>query len=119
MSNATTPRKPRQPKAKPQRFCRLVTDPDTLETTLVIRQVAASGKETVDAYALEDVGSHDGRGFSLTKPDGTVYHVEATAAGRSCDCKGFTRWGHCKHCEALAALAEKGRLSPVCEPAAA
>src|SRR5262245_51508731 len=66
MSEPTTTRKPRQ-RRKPQRFTRLSSDPDTLTTTLTIRSVSPSGKETTDTYVLDEIGSEDqdGRGFSL------------------------------------------------------
>ncbi len=104
----------RKPRAKPQRFCKLVGHPDNLETSLVIRQVSASGKETVDRYTFAEIGSDSGRGFALTKEDGTVYHVELTAAGKTCECKGFTRHGHCKHADGISALVTAGKLPPVC-----
>jgi hypothetical protein len=118
MANST-PSTARRQRRKPDRFARLSSDPATLSTTLTIRQVSATGKETVDTYVLDEIGSgeQDGRGFSLTKPDGTVYHCELTATVKHCDCPGFTRWQHCKHTDALVALIGKGKLpAPVCEP---
>ena len=118
MTNTTQPAALRQPKArkprpKPERFARIVTDAETLTCSLVIRTVAQpSGKETVDTYMLEEIGTDTpgARGFSLTKEDGTVYNVELDGGWKSCDCKGHTRHQHCKHGVALAALIHRGRL---------
>jgi hypothetical protein len=111
---STTVQAPRQrkPRQKPQRFVRLTDNPETMVTTLTIKQVSASGKETIDVYTLEEIGSDTkgARGFSLTKEDGTVYNVELDGGFHSCDCKGHERHGHCKHAEALAKLLELRRL---------
>ena len=79
---------------------------------LTLRQVAPKGKETVDTYALEVLLSEmGGRGVELTKDDGTTYHVLLNGpAASTCDCKGFTSHGHCKHCESLRALEAQGEL---------
>jgi len=43
-------------------------------------------------------------------PDQKVYHVHLDRQGQTCDCKGFLRWGHCKHASALATLRQHGKL---------
>jgi hypothetical protein len=118
MTNTTAAAAPRQPKArkprqKPERFARIAAHPETLTCSLVIRTVARpSGKESVDRYALEEIGTDTvgARGFSLTKEDGTVYNVELDGGWKSCDCKGHANHRHCKHADALAALIHRGRL---------
>jgi hypothetical protein len=60
----------------------------------------------------------DGRAFKLLKPLGEsgtdisedAYHVFCGRNGqdRQCDCKGFSRHGHCKHVEAARALIANG-----------
>jgi hypothetical protein len=115
MTQSTTTRKPRQrkPRQKPMRFARIVNDAETLVCTLVIRTVEQpSGRETVDTYTVEDIGTdrQGARGISLTNPDGTVYNLELDGGYRSCDCKGHERHGHCKHADAVAKLIELGRL---------
>jgi hypothetical protein len=39
------------------------------------------------------------KAFRLQKEtgDGQVYDVHLTDQGPRCNCKGFVRWGHCKH----------------------
>jgi hypothetical protein len=37
-------------------------------------------------------------------------HLAGQGSHSSCECKGFLRWGHCKHVEALEALAASGKL---------
>lgn len=42
---------------------------------------------------------------------GEVHHVERTAEGVvGCDCKGFTRWNHCRHQAATVVLAQRGLI---------
>jgi hypothetical protein len=52
----------------------------------------------------------EGQAGSDREADG--YDVFVSWDGRTCrcDCKGFTRWGHCKHAAALAALVANGWL---------
>jgi hypothetical protein len=76
-----------------------------------IIDITVSGKTT--SYFVRNIPSDFGRGFSLEKTgpqDGEVYHVLLEEDGRSCDCKGFTRHGHCKHPDALLKLVQLGKL---------
>lgn len=41
-----------------------------------------------------------------------VYCVCLAGDESTCECKGFSRWGHCKHVEGLSALAQAGALLP-------
>jgi hypothetical protein len=60
----------------------------------------------------------DGRAFHLAKPDGESgtdpeagsydVFVGRNPADRTCQCKGFERWGRCKHVLACRALIENG-----------
>src|SRR5438105_466201 len=98
MAHATQARPPRQRK-KPARFCKLTTYPDG-SRALVIRQLLSAKREQVDAYALAEIGADTGRGFHLTKPDGTVYAVNILTEHESCECPGHLQHGHktrCKH----------------------
>jgi hypothetical protein len=98
-------RKPRKAKKKQERFCRIVKDQTGVRTL----RLTIDGK--VDLYDLQDIASDYGRGFALTKPDGTVYHVNLDGPLCStCDCPGFTKWSKCKHRDSLAALEAAGRL---------
>jgi hypothetical protein len=59
-----------------------------------------------------------GRGFRLVKAEGepgsdpteSSYDVFVSRGGqdRLCQCKGFTRWGHCRHLAAAEALVSNG-----------
>jgi hypothetical protein len=107
-SPSTQPRKAR----KPQRFVRLNGD------SLTIRQVFSAKRETVDVYAVKEVGTDDetSRGFSFTKQDGTVYHVECSPTHRACDCLGGLQHSNCKHADSVAALLSRGQLGGYPEP---
>src|SRR5262245_41592852 len=81
------------------RFCKLVRYPDG-SRALVIRQVLSKNREQVDGYTLTERGADCGRGFQLTKPDGTRYAVNVLSEHESCECPGLLQHGHrpvCKH----------------------
>jgi hypothetical protein len=63
-------------------------------------------------YYFRRIPADFGQGFEMAKPDGTVYHVCLAGKKSTCECKGFGRWGHCKHLEVLEALLAKGKLTP-------
>ena len=69
-------------------------------------------KTTTGVYYFRRVPADFGQGFLVTKPDGTVYHVNVAGKKSTCECKGFLRWGHCKHVEVLEALTAAGKLAP-------
>jgi hypothetical protein len=91
---------------------------------LVIRQ---HGKGKDGAYRVtERPCDWAGRAFHFEKigggtdPDATSYDVLIGQHDRRCDCKGFTRHGHCRHTEAILAILENEFLwsrpaAPVCE----
>jgi hypothetical protein len=54
------------------------------------------------AFRLEKADAGDG--------PGEVYDVLLDGARSSCDCKGFLRWGHCKHLESIEGLRAAGRV---------
>jgi hypothetical protein len=111
-------RKPRKPRAKPQRFARLDGKPTVDEPAVLTLHVG--GDET--AYSLRIVSSDFGEVLRLTKlipteggpPElGEVYDVileDAYTSAPTCTCKGHGRWGHCKHADAVKALHDAGRL---------
>jgi hypothetical protein len=73
-----------------------------------------------DHYYLRMIPCDFGHGFALTKLEGdcgTTYHValDTTAGRHSCECKGFLRWGHCKHVEGLLAMAAAGQFARAVE----
>lgn len=53
-----------------------------------------------------------GRGFAMHRTGlGTLYHVRVgEAEDCDCDCRGFLRWGYCKHVLGLLALIQAGKL---------
>jgi hypothetical protein len=38
------------------------------------------------------------------------YDLEVGGGHRSCECKGFLRWGHCKHVDSVQSLITSGAL---------
>jgi len=107
MTNAIAKPAPRQRK-KPARFCKLTRQ--GADTVLVIRQVRPRAGDTIDTYRLESIASDHGKGLLLHKPDGTSYALLLSGPDSTCDCKGFDSHGHCKHCESLLALQQRGKL---------
>ena len=118
MTNATAKPTPRQRK-KPARFCKLVRQGQ--DVVLVIRQRYLRKGDVLDTYGAEAFPSQMGeRGIELTKPDGTVYHVNLDSRASTCDCPGSEQHGWhadqngeqtaCKHVMALLALQQRGRL---------
>jgi hypothetical protein len=74
-----------------------------------------TGKDTA-FYLLTTLAATVGAGFHLAKADrgdgpGEEYDVLLDGQFSSCECKGFLRWNHCKHVEALTALVKSGKLS--------
>src|SRR5262245_45236552 len=122
MSTATESRSPVKPppghkaKAKPPRFAYLDDRPTVDEPALLTLHVG--GKEC--DYWLRVVPSNFGEAFQLTKiiPTGNgpaelgeVYFVLFESEfSASCECKGFLRWGHCKHLDSLKALRLAGKV---------
>jgi hypothetical protein len=84
---------------------------------LTIRQ-----KRLDTGYSLTEFRADGGRGFQLEKldkgsdADESTYEVfladpavqDAGFAYSSCSCKGFERFGHCKHVDAVQAVADRG-----------
>ena len=110
--NATATRAPRQrkPRTKPVRYVRLVIQPGP-DSLGVVRLMV--NRKSVD-YLLTPIAADFGRGFRLEKIgldfDGSTYHVNLDGDKKTCECKGFLKWGHCKHGDGLAALVAAGRL---------
>ena len=48
--------------------------------------------------------------------DGAIYDLHADAFGLQCQCRGFLRWGYCKHVQTIQAA---GKLFNVQAPVAA
>ena len=104
MTTATKTRR----RVKPARTIRLAVPLNAEGQGGVVRITV--GKDSAD-YFLSTVPADFGTGFRLEKIGGTeTYHVNLSPDGHSCECKGFGRWGRCKHVEGLAALKRAGRL---------
>lgn len=79
--------------------------------------VTQEGKEY--GYWLDSLAHDFGpsvRAFRVTKILGKPgepdhYDVTLSDAGDTCECKGFIRWGRCKHTGALRCLVRRGTLS--------
>jgi hypothetical protein len=105
MTTATKTRR----RVKPVRTIKLALKPFEGNPGVVSITV---GKDAAD-YFLSTVAADFGTGFRLEKiGGGETYHVNLAAdpKNHSCECKGFGRWGHCKHVDGLAALQRAGRL---------
>jgi hypothetical protein len=106
MATVTTSR----PRVKPARRIRLCVKPNGTCPGVVRITV---GKEEAD-YLLTELAADFGRGFKLDKvglvADRSTYHVNIDGKARTCECKGFCRYSHCKHADGLAALIAAGRL---------
>jgi hypothetical protein len=111
MSTTTATAKPRQrkPRPRPERRIRLCVRPEGLSSGLVRISV---GKDEAD-YLLTELAADFGRGFRVEKAGAdteATYHVNIEGGNKTCECKGHSRHGHCKHADGLAALIAAGRL---------
>ena len=95
---------------KPARRIRLCLPP--FEGNPGVVQISV-GKKSADYYCWPRP-SDFGAAFELEKfgtQGGERYHVLLSEDGQhSCECKGFLRWGRCKHTDGLAALTRAGKL---------
>ena len=81
---------------------------------------AIEGKRDATTYAVVELPTDwAGRGFRLEKVAGggtdraeEAYAVFCSADPRQhrCECRGFARWKHCKHVDAVATLVGNGWL---------
>jgi hypothetical protein len=111
--NATTsaPARQRKPRPKPQRFIRIEVRPGDNGGLGIVRITV--GKEHADCF-LTELPADFSRGCTVEKIglhcDEPPHHVNIDTDKKSCECKGFLKWGHCKHADGLAALIAAGRL---------
>jgi hypothetical protein len=70
-------------------------------------------REVADYFVTEVPGDF-GRSFRVEKVgiDGTEppYEVNIDGDKRMCCCRGFSRFGYCRHADGLAALIQAGKL---------
>lgn len=100
---------------KPERRAHLRRTPDgnvILHLTLTTPRVRLAPKVEEFSYVLREVPVETGRAFELRKltPGYEVYHLLMDITGDTCDCKGGTAHGKCKHRDALIGLEKAGRL---------
>jgi len=69
------------------------------------------GNETAE-YFVWPVPSEWGPAFKVEKlaANADVYFVNLDGGQSTCECKGFLRWGHCRHRDGLQKLADLGQL---------
>jgi hypothetical protein len=99
-----------RPRVKPSRSARVFVRPDGNQAGVVRLTV---GKDHAD-YLVRRLASDFGDAYRLDKVgvfgDTSSYDVNLCDAGRTCECAGFLRHGHCKHVDGLAALIAAGQL---------
>jgi hypothetical protein len=108
-ATATAPARQRKPRPKAPRSIKLIMAPTATMAGLL--KITVGKGETY--YLLTVAPADYGKGFLLEKVDPAdmaSYHVNIDGDKRACDCKGFLKWGHCKHADGLAALVADGRM---------
>ena len=122
MNTVTTKRE----RVKPERKCSLRTEngQTVLSMTIITRGPRIGERVEVFRYRLRSLDAGAGLAFRLEKldhlrddesnnydlciaPDGIM---DPDGGCHSCECKGYLKWGHCKHIESLLALIEAGVL---------
>ncbi len=105
----------RKPRPRPDRTVRLTLVPDAAHESPGLVNITEGGKLT--SFLVWAIPSDFGRAFRLEKftthrrgDDDAEYHVCLEGNGGTCECKGFLRWSHCRHVEALHALVNAGEL---------
>jgi hypothetical protein len=99
------------PGVKPGRTVRVAVRPTEVNPAaiIIIREPKYS-----DHYMVWPLPADCGRAFKVEKflaSESPTYHILLADDGKhSCECKGFLRWGHCKHISSLLALCQAGQL---------
>jgi hypothetical protein len=108
-TTTATPTRQRKPRVKPARCIGVAVRPSDVNPFFVVRII--EGKKT-DLYSVRPIDSDWGTAYAMAKlpEENEPYHVCLAGADSICDCKGFTRHGHCRHVEGLTALTKAGRL---------
>jgi hypothetical protein len=81
---------------------------------LLVRIEERGARSTFERhYYVRAIPSDFGRAFRWEKfsvEGGETYHVCLDGETASCECKGFERWGRCKHVSCALALIASGKL---------
>ena len=93
---------------------------ETIGEQVTIRMQIVRGHKTMQyGYSLRTFRAQFGRGFHLEKltteregGEDSTYEVliDQEYGLHQCCCKGYLKWSHCKHVEALVALLNAGKL---------
>ena len=100
-------------KTKTQRLCRLSGRPTSAARREILDLFVEGDYVGRVSYWITPIKADFGVGLKLEKfqaQGGEVYDVNLDGPRSSCECKGFMRWGHCKHLSACKALQKAGRL---------
>ena len=101
----------RRPRVKPVRTVRVAVKPSEVNPSAII--IIREPKHS-DHYQVTPIPADFGTAYQVVKfmeLDEPTYHVHLADDGTfRCECKGFCRWNHCKHGEALLALRKAGQL---------
>jgi hypothetical protein len=123
----------RKPRCRLQRFVRVLLDMPTTGEKVVRIEERGPRSSKLTHYYVRVIPSAWGFATSWEKwhtdgGDGTVYQTNAGGRGNvvgedengepivddgpaACDCKGFERFGHCRHVEATRILLAAGKLT--------
>ncbi len=105
-------------------------EPACMGWWITIRQTMSDATVDQTVYGVEEVSSNVGRSFEMTRVQGDdclSYRVDLSGDGRQhCErtngeaCPAFRRSGNteCKHCDALCACIDAGKMGPVGYPGA-
>lgn len=88
----------------------------------ILASIRRGGDEPQSDYWMDLIPTDFGTGFRFRKiwdghdfAEGS-YDVLLDGSQSSCECKGFLRWGHCKHLQAAMQAASEGLAKPSPRP---
>jgi hypothetical protein len=97
---------------RPERSIRLALPPGDAGPG-VAEITTETKKSIVFGYYVTPIPGDFGTAFQVQKvitKGGEVYNVNLNGRKSTCECKGFLRWGRCKHVAGLQALRDEGKL---------
>lgn len=111
----TVTQKPKSVKRNARTAAVLLWRPLTKIGLIRLTETAKHGQKAIAHYHLQELPTDlAGRAFRCEKhghEEESSYDVLVDGRNSICECKGFNRWGHCKHVEALTALVAAGKLA--------